>query len=207
MASSTHPTHQATADRFRERATTASLRPILTDGSMAATLFAAGLTDKPVERYNLTNPIAVEQFEALLASLEAVTQGAARVAGTARELAALEEQQPALLRFYAWCRNPEDLFAGMVLKSWLSLAEVSAETKHLSKSFKLPSVLVPIGKHPDGQHVCIQRYGGFVVVWDHESKEERVIFKTFEALLAKLKTEAARAAKSKSKSKSKSNSK
>jgi methionine synthase I (cobalamin-dependent)/5,10-methylenetetrahydrofolate reductase len=35
-------------------------RPILTDGSMAATLHAEGHTDPLIERYNLTQPIAVE---------------------------------------------------------------------------------------------------------------------------------------------------
>ncbi len=49
-----------TTRRFLERLRTAQARPILTDGSMVATLHAEGLTDALVERYNLTQPIAVE---------------------------------------------------------------------------------------------------------------------------------------------------
>jgi methionine synthase I (cobalamin-dependent)/5,10-methylenetetrahydrofolate reductase len=47
-------------DRFSARLRTAQARPILTDGSMAATLHLQGLTDPLIERYNLTQPIAVE---------------------------------------------------------------------------------------------------------------------------------------------------
>ena len=47
-------------DRFTARLRDAVARPILTDGSMSATLHAAGLTEQPIERYNLTQPIAVE---------------------------------------------------------------------------------------------------------------------------------------------------
>jgi methionine synthase / methylenetetrahydrofolate reductase(NADPH) len=47
-------------DIFSKRLRTATARPILTDGSMAATLHAEGLTDPLTERYNLTQPIAVE---------------------------------------------------------------------------------------------------------------------------------------------------
>jgi len=47
-------------DRFSTRLRTAQARPILTDGSMAATLHLQGLTDPMIERYNLTQPIAVE---------------------------------------------------------------------------------------------------------------------------------------------------
>jgi len=46
--------------RFTVRLRTAHARPILTDGSMEATLHAEGLTDPLIERYNLTQPIAVE---------------------------------------------------------------------------------------------------------------------------------------------------
>jgi homocysteine S-methyltransferase len=49
-----------TENRFIARLRTAQARPILTDGSMAATLHAAGLTDPLIEHYNLTQPIAVE---------------------------------------------------------------------------------------------------------------------------------------------------
>jgi methionine synthase I (cobalamin-dependent)/5,10-methylenetetrahydrofolate reductase len=49
-----------TSNRFTERLRTAQARPILTDGSMAGTLHAAGLTDSLTEHYNLTQPIAVE---------------------------------------------------------------------------------------------------------------------------------------------------
>src|SRR5581483_11324144 len=47
-------------NRFLVRLRTAQIHPILTDGSMAATLHADGFTDPLVERYNLTQPIAVE---------------------------------------------------------------------------------------------------------------------------------------------------
>ncbi|HZK76765.1 MAG TPA: homocysteine S-methyltransferase family protein, partial [Candidatus Kapabacteria bacterium] len=49
-----------TIDRFTTRLRTAQARPILTDGSMEAMLHAEGLTDPLIERYNLTQPIAVE---------------------------------------------------------------------------------------------------------------------------------------------------
>ena len=47
-------------NRFTARLRTAHARPILTDGSMAAALHAEGLGDPLIERYNLTQPIAVE---------------------------------------------------------------------------------------------------------------------------------------------------
>ncbi|HEY3875772.1 MAG TPA: bifunctional homocysteine S-methyltransferase/methylenetetrahydrofolate reductase [Candidatus Kapabacteria bacterium] len=47
-------------NRFLARLETARSRPILTDGSMAATLHANGFTDPLVERYNLSQPVAVE---------------------------------------------------------------------------------------------------------------------------------------------------
>jgi homocysteine S-methyltransferase len=46
-------------DRFSVRLSGAAA-PLLTDGSMAATLHAGGFTDALIERYNLTHPIAVE---------------------------------------------------------------------------------------------------------------------------------------------------
>jgi methionine synthase I (cobalamin-dependent)/5,10-methylenetetrahydrofolate reductase len=52
------PTEQL--DRFTARLKTAQAYPILTDGSMAATLHLQGLTDPLIERYNLSQPIAVE---------------------------------------------------------------------------------------------------------------------------------------------------
>ncbi|HEX5315902.1 MAG TPA: homocysteine S-methyltransferase family protein, partial [Candidatus Kapabacteria bacterium] len=57
------PAHTAsieTTDRFTARLRSAQIRPILTDGSMVATLHAEGLTDPLIERYNLTQPIAIE---------------------------------------------------------------------------------------------------------------------------------------------------
>jgi methionine synthase I (cobalamin-dependent)/5,10-methylenetetrahydrofolate reductase len=57
------PAHIAsieTTNRFTARLRTAQARPILTDGSMGATLHADGLTDPLIELYNLTQPIAVE---------------------------------------------------------------------------------------------------------------------------------------------------
>ena len=49
-----------TLDRFTLRLRNAVERPILTDGSMAAALHSEGFTDPLIERYNLTQPIAVE---------------------------------------------------------------------------------------------------------------------------------------------------
>ncbi len=46
--------------RFTARLRTAQAHPILTDGSMEATLHADGFTDPLIEYYNLTHPIAVE---------------------------------------------------------------------------------------------------------------------------------------------------
>ncbi len=55
------PNRDVTASsRFSARLRTAQARPILTDGSMAAMLHAEGLSDALIERYNLTQPIAVE---------------------------------------------------------------------------------------------------------------------------------------------------
>ncbi|MDP4198589.1 MAG: bifunctional homocysteine S-methyltransferase/methylenetetrahydrofolate reductase [Bacteroidota bacterium] len=48
------------SDRFSQRLRESVVRPILTDGSIVATLAAQGLTDPLPERYNLTQPIAVE---------------------------------------------------------------------------------------------------------------------------------------------------
>src|SRR4051812_23356611 len=53
------PTKQA-VDRFSERLLRAPAHPILTDGSIAATLALQGLSDALPERYNLTQPIAIE---------------------------------------------------------------------------------------------------------------------------------------------------
>lgn len=47
-------------NRFLARLLSARARPILTDGSLAATLHADGFTDPFIERYNLTQPVAVE---------------------------------------------------------------------------------------------------------------------------------------------------
>ena len=49
-----------TLDRFTLRLQGAVTRPILTDGSMSAALHAQGFADASIERYNLTQPIAVE---------------------------------------------------------------------------------------------------------------------------------------------------
>lgn len=47
-------------DRFSERLSHAVARPILTDGSIVASLALQGLSDPLPERYNLTQPIAIE---------------------------------------------------------------------------------------------------------------------------------------------------
>ncbi len=60
MATPAHTTSLETTNRFSKRLLTAQARPILTDGSMEATLHAVGLTDPLIERYNLTQPIAIE---------------------------------------------------------------------------------------------------------------------------------------------------
>ena len=55
-----HTVKLTSASRFITRLATARAHPILTDGSMAAALHAEGLSDPLIERYNLTQPIAVE---------------------------------------------------------------------------------------------------------------------------------------------------
>lgn len=52
-----HPTN---LDRFSARLRVATQRPILTDGSISATLAVQGLSDPLPERYNLTQPIVIE---------------------------------------------------------------------------------------------------------------------------------------------------
>jgi homocysteine S-methyltransferase len=56
----TTATQSIPLDRFSVRVRTPGAAALVTDGSMAATLLAAGLTDPLIERYNLTQPISVE---------------------------------------------------------------------------------------------------------------------------------------------------
>jgi methionine synthase / methylenetetrahydrofolate reductase(NADPH) len=52
--------HQTSTNRFLKRLKTAHLTPIVTDGSIAVVLATRGLTNEPIEAYNLDNPVAVE---------------------------------------------------------------------------------------------------------------------------------------------------
>jgi homocysteine S-methyltransferase len=65
------PPKYETLDRFNLRLRGAASHPILTDGSMAAALHAEGFAEPLIERYNLTQPIAVEHVHRSFAEVGA----------------------------------------------------------------------------------------------------------------------------------------
>ena len=111
--------------------------------------------------------------------------GSQRTTGSDKVLKKLGDIHPDARYFFEWCSNPDAIFGETPFR-WFSLTGSIDEIKSQKEHFGNTATM--LGRDEFGFHIYLQNYTGKVLLWDHESREQKLYAKSLPDVLKKVVT-------------------